>query len=1467
MAFCDEKSACGVGFLASRKNRASYEHLKQALYALRCVEHRGACGADRVSSDGAGIMTDIPFEIFGYEKGTVAIATLFIPFDSEGQRIALKLLAETFEFFDLRIEAYRDVPVNLNALGADARKSMPAIKHVVIRRPDHCRTDSSFNRVLYIAKQCTRAKAAERGMSEFYFPSLSTNAIVYKALTTADKLDAFYLDLQNPNYKTRFALFHRRFSTNTRTSWDKAQPFRLIAHNGEINAIAGNRTWAFAREKSLGLKAGELLTHHNISDTGSLNEMAEALLYRSSIPFIDDVMSILIPPANSDKPFYKFWGRAMESWDGPAFVVFSDGQTIGARLDRNGFRPCRWAMTDEHFYLASEAGAFNLDESLIRAKGALQAGTGVRMDLETGEIDFRDSSESPEYFDAKFDAHLLPAISLQTHRFPKWLEKTRVFGYTEEDLNKVLAPMIETGKEPIGSMGDTARPAIFSDEPRPFFDYFYQNFAQVTNPPVDYIRESAVTDLSIELGKKPNIFSTKELIPPQVAIELKSPALSLGLMAFVESFKRGNPDSPDSRVVAEELETTFKRAEGAVGFRASLNRLRKAALNAVRRGANIIILSDRNADFENLPIPSLLALRAVVNALNEEGVRLEASVVVHTGEVRSTHQFAALIGFGANAVCPYLALELARFGDWAPSLSPDEREAHLVKAFEQGLLKVMSKMGISVLKSYHSARLFSALGIGKKLAEEFFPGLYSPIGGIELEQLVDDLLRNAARFEREPAPINAHQFKEHNSGLKGEKHSMTSARSKLIHKLVRETPRDPANLYDEYLRLGEEAEPIHIRHLFELKPSPTPLPIERVQSQEEILKTFGSGAMSFGAISAEAQRDIFLAMREIGGRSNSGEGGENPYYFSDGITARVKQVASARFGVTAEYLVTGEEIQIKIAQGAKPGEGGQLMAVKVNDDIARARYALPGIDLISPPPMHDIYSIEDLKELIYELRQTNPNAKISVKLVSGAGVGTIAVGVAKAGADVIHISGGDGGTGAAALSSMKHAGLPWELGLFEAHLALLENNLRRVVTLRVDGGLSSGKDIVMAAILGAEEFEFGKLLLVAEGCVMARICEKNACPTGIATHDPKFKAKYKGDKAHIVKLLRFIADDARRHLATLGASSLSEIIGRTELLQINPKHLDLINKRNLDLSFFAKNAGATLDSRPSAEPGAFNDPISPLNKTILADARAVLQNARDGKSSSVSLDYNVFPTDRAAMATLSGEIASILRDARKQSGFGSVAPTFAGRIRISFKGSAGQGFGAFLTEGIEARLEGEANDSVCKGMSGGKVVVVPSRKATFVPEQNAIIGNCALYGATGGTLYVRGVAGDRFAVRNSGATAVVEGVGLHACEYMTRGLVVVLGKASYNLGAGMTGGKLYLYGEKSRFVNADYLAALDLSLQDELELKDLLEDYFSETQSKTAERILADWAREKSRFKKYLPIGLARKLKETETTA
>ena len=1447
----EEKSACGVGFVASKKGLYSHDHLQQTLHALRCVEHRGACSADEITGDGSGIMTDIPFDLFGFKPNTIAVATLFIPTHPERQRISLKVFEDTFAFLGMEVLSYRNVPIDESVLGDDARETVPVIKQAFIQRPAHCRTDFSFDKLLYMAKQLTRTKEREAGIvKEFFFASLSSTTIVYKALTRAVDLDRFYLDLQNPDFKTRFALFHRRFSTNTRTSWDKVQPFRMIGHNGEINTIAGNRSWGFSRERSLGLVRNELLTRTGISDTGSLNEMVEALMFRSSIQHIEDITSILIPPAGKENAFYKFWSRAMEPWDGPAFVNFCDGQTIGARLDRNGFRPCRWAMTDDHFYLSSEAGSFAIAESKILAKGSLSAGTGVKVDLRSGNVSFTDPSQSRDNYDAGFDPRLVKLNPVYIDTELKHLNKATLFQYTDEDFKRILDPMIEEGKEPIGSMGDTARPAILSDMPRPFFDYFYQNFAQVTNPPLDYLREKMVTDLSTYLGRRPNIFSPKELIPPAIAIELESPVLSLAQFQFIEKLKSQSVSR--SRVVPREFSMTFDRADGAVGFKSAIKNIAKDAANAVKEGASVLILTDRDASYEHPPIPSLLVLRAVVNSLNELGLRLEAATLVHTAEVRSTHQLAALISFGATAVCPYMALEIARSGG-NEKLPANQRERNLVKAFEQGLLKIMSKSGISVARSYHSAKMFTAIGLGNEIIDIYFPGLGSPIGGIGINELVEQILTHTALAgdaDHNGKPIKTYQFKEHNKGTEGERHSMTNTRSKMIHELVRETGHglDKMELYESYLQSNHQDSPVNLRHLLQLKKANMPADLDDVQPASEILRTFGSGAMSFGAISAESQRDIFEAMREIGGRSNSGEGGENPYYFTDGITASTKQVASGRFGVTAQYLITGDEIQIKVAQGAKPGEGGQLMGVKVNEDIARARHSLPNVDLISPPPLHDIYSIEDLKQLIYELKQIKPGVKVCVKLVSGSNIGTIAVGVAKAGADIIHISGADGGTGAASLSSMKHAGLPWELGLVEAHRALLENDLRERVILRTDGGLQTGTDIVMAALLGADEFDFGKLLLVAQGCVMARICEKNTCPTGIATHDPKFKAKYKGTKEDVIKMLQYIADDVRRQLAHIGERSLADIIGRSDLLEVNARHIDLINRRKIDLSQLLGSESV----KPIGEriQSTSND-IGELNRTIIADSKSALDANKDAH-----LNYSIRTVDRAVLATLSGNIAIRRHEARIQARLKNkddYKDPFTSTLQIRFTGSAGQGFGAFLESGINVKLYGEANDSVGKSMSGGMIVIQPREESVFRAEENAILGNCAIYGATGGTLYVNGLAGDRFAVRNSGATAVVEGTGLHACEYMTNGRVVILGKTSANIGAGMTGGCLYVYGDAGENINTEYIASVALSDQDYSELKVLLEDYLNETGSNTSFSILTDWESRKKQFVKWVP--------------
>ena len=1461
-----EKSACGVGFLASRKGISNHALLQQVLHALRCVEHRGACAADHTTGDGAGIMTDIPFSMFGYEKGAVAVATLFTPTNLPRQSLSLKIFEETFGFMGLKVLEYREVPIQIATLGREARRTLPAILHAFIERPKHCRTDESFNQLLYLAKQRTRTKEKDAGIvNEFFFTSLSTTTIVYKGLTRAEDLDTFYLDLQNRDFTTRFALFHRRFSTNTRTSWDKAQPFRLIGHNGEINTIASNRAWSLTREQSLGLPVDELLTHAGISDSGSLNEMVEALKYRSSIPRVEDILALMMPPADQHNSYYKFWSRAMEPWDGPALITYSDGETIGARLDRNGFRPCRWAMTEDHFYLSSEAGSFEVDEAHIVRKGALHAGSGVTLELSSGEVHFEDPSLSRENLDVKFDSRLLKLEAPERVLEPKHLSKKHLFSYTQEDFDRVLVPMITEGKEGIGSMGDTARPAFLSDEPRSFFDFFYQDFAQVTNPPLDYLREAMVTDLVTHIGGRPNIFAPKELIPPRVGIELSSPVLSLGQMAHFAKLP-GTESAHSVPMTARELEMKFSRAHGVVGFRAALKKIEKEALSAVARGCSVLIVTDKGADFENPPIPSLLVVATIVNALNRAGIRLDASIIVHSGEVRNTHHIAALISYGATAVCPYLALEIARFDSHRAlgGLEADFKEQNLLKSLEWGLLKVMGKMGISVVRSYQGSKLFTSLGLGTEIIEEFFPGAKSPIGGITLEHLVRDILRNTERAQAlsgDGKLINTYQFKEHNKGEIGERHSMTNARSKVIHELVRTTGNSlrSMELYREYLKLGEESAPVNIRHLLKPRRAEQPLSSDEVQPRAEILRTLGAGAMSFGAISAESQRDIIKAMRAIGGRSNSGEGGENPYYFLDGTTASMKQIASARFGVTAEYLVSGEGFQIKIAQGAKPGEGGQLMGIKVNPDIARARHSSPNVDLISPPPLHDLYSIEDLKQLIYELKQIKPDAPVSVKLVSGASIGTVAVGVAKAGADVIHISGHDGGTGAASLSSMKHAGLPWELGLVEVHQALLSNGLRHHVQLRVDGGLSTGEDVVVAAMLGADEFEFGKILLVSQGCVMARICEKNTCPTGIATHDPKFKAKYKGSVEQIVALLEILADDVQRHLVQIGVRSLGDLTGRFELLEINERYADLIRDRGIDLTALLQ--GAPPDQTPRT--ALLSIPVGDLNKRLIEDCRSAIE---DGVP--VSHAYDIRTSDRAVLATLSGAIAKQVHHERMKfikANSGVVdshdvefAPT--GKISLTFTGSAGQGFGVFMVRGMEVTLFGEANDSVGKTMSGGTLVIRPPHVSTYDPAQNSIIGNCALYGATGGSVFVHGLAGDRFAVRNSGAIAVVEGTGLHACEYMTNGVVAILGKVSYNVGAGMTGGTLYLGRAYEGFVNQGYLVPLDLESEDEEKLYALLAKHFEATGSSRAKFLIENWGIERSGFVKCLPKSMVKRV-------
>ena len=1414
-----EFSACGVGFTVSRLGTASHGILTDTLYALACSEHRGGCAVDQQTGDGSGIMVDIPFELFGFPPGEIAVASIFAPCEENKAAIAFSVFEQTFQFFDLEILGYREVPVNLDVLGDTARGCMPRLRQAFIKRPPHIHTDEAFDSLLYYARQLTRSKEKQAGISkEFFFASLSANTIVYKALTVGVDLSRFYLDLKDPNFVTRFGVYHRRFSTNTSTTWDRAQPCRIIAHNGEINTIAGNRAWAYSREQALGLQVDHLLTHAAISDSGNCNEMVEALKYRSSIPYLGDILSIMVPPAQLPGELHRLWSRAMEPWDGPAFLVFCDGTTIGARLDRNGFRPCRWVLTDDRFYISSEAGNFPIETTAVLEKGTLQAGGGLTVDIRSGLVDTTDSGRGFARSDVHVDARLV-ALEPEEPSDPVEVDIAllqQIHRYTKEDIQLVLQPMINEGSEPIGSMGNTARPAVLSEYPQPLFNFFYQDFAQVTNPPVDYIRENIVTDLTTYLGRRPNVFAPKELIPPFQGIVLRSHVLSLGELAALKRYEAVTPFR--SRLAAISIDTTFDRSSGQAGFRTAVAALERSVQKHAAAGFTILILSDQAASRERAPLPSMLALAAATRALDSVGLRLMTSLVVQTGEVRSAHHLACLASCGADAVCPELALLIARQEPQRTAVhSAAEREQNLIHAVEVGLRRIMAKMGISVARSYQGSRLLSCVGLGRDITEEFFPGLDSPIGGISLNAVAEMTIQNPQLLLETSGLPHTYQYKEHPRGSEGEKHSMTASQSKLLHELVRaDNESVKAERYQSYRDLTEGAYPTSIRHFLRPRVQEKPLPVDVLETIESILKRFGSGAMSFGAISAESQRDIFIAMAKIGGRSNSGEGGENPFYWSEGICASVKQVASARFGVTGQYLISANEIQIKMAQGAKPGEGGQLMRAKVDEQIARARHASPGIDLISPPPLHDIYSIEDLKGLIFELKQFNPEALVNVKLVAGKNIGTIAVGVAKAGADIIHISGGDGGTGAAALSSMKHAGLSWEVGLVEVNQALLANGLREAVQLRVDGGLSTGLDIILAAILGADGFDFGKLLLIAEGCIMARVCEKNTCPTGIATHAERFKKKYKGMADHIVDLLTWIARDVQQWLGNMHIPSIEDLFGRVDLLEYHP-----------DLEAVRTSRGISCDVllQPATRNGplqrsAYSSGVSDLNALLVDAVESALVSQEP-----VSYTFPISVTDRAIPATLAGVMSKMLHQAHIAKLKGTTENALFGPITLACKGSAGQGFGVLLPDGITLQLEGEANDSVGKTMSGGTIIITPPRESGFKSEDAMILGNCALYGATGGRLYACGRAGDRFAVRNSGAVAVVEGVGLHACEYMTSGCVLILGKTGYNIGAGMTGGELYLVDADELNVNVGYIKKSTLTPENLESFLTILRDY------------------------------------------
>ncbi len=1421
-----EFDACGVGFIGSKGAPGRYV-VDMALRGLKAVEHRGARAADNKTTDGIGVMLSIPHKLLGISEGT-AVGQCFLPLDSGKQRESLDTLCGVLRQHGLSLSGIRTVPTNPEALGPIGQKTRPGVFQIFIARPAALPGDEFEARLYSVWRDAEQLAAA--GSLAASFCSLSTNRLVYKALCTAIDFDQFYPDLLNPEFESSFALFHRRFSTNTTTSWSRAQPFMFVAHNGEINTIAANRTMMAAREQQLGLPIGSLLTAGGLSDSGSLDQSVAAIVGSGQFSAVKEalggklsnIVKALIPPSGHGEAWLE---SKFEPWDGPALISFCDGTVLGARLDRNGFRPFHVVETTKALFACSEAGAFALDGADIVRKFRLGAGESIWMEPGTGNVTFDEAR--PLHPGKDTVVHRVPAGTAAGAAGSDYQARARWYAITSEEITEILSPMILTGKEGIGSMGDTARLAAVSTEPRAFGDFLYQSFAQVTNPPIDFLREREVTDLRMFLHGK-----GKDLL------QLSSPVLTPSQLDWVVT-----------HTPAEKL----CRVEASVNAESSLSdwvaRVADEVTASVANGAETILLSDAAIVPGGYPVPGPLAVGAIEHALKSKGLLGRAALIVESGDIKSAHEAAMTISAGATAVAPSFAFEVASKLAAEKGVPEEQAVENLRTALTEGVLKIMSKVGISVARSYRGSRLFTPMGLAKEVSD-LLGGPDSPVGGLSLAAL-DRHLRMRSQVGGDAALPHLRLFREDLRGGTGERHEMTQKTAKHLHGILSELRLSSpdvsraADLYREYISSLESSEPVALRHFLELKKLEQSAGAAEIQSRDGILATFGSGAISFGAIGKFPQRDIFRAMQIIGGRSNSGEGGENPLYYKDGTTASTKQIASAHFGVSADYLNRGtREVQIKIGQGAKPGEGGQLMGVKVSVEIAQARHARPGQDLISPPPLHDIYSIEDLAQKIRELRIVAPQAKISVKLVAGANIGTIAVGVAKCGADTIHIAGHDGGTGAAGLLSMKHTGLPWEVGLSEAHRALVEEGVRDRVTLRVDGGLRSGRDVVVASILGADEFDFGKLLLVGQGCLFLRVCQTNKCSPGIATQDPKLEAKYESqqhDRAQdIANLLRIIAEDARRTLAEINATSLAEVRGKVSLLEARSDWKEHLVKRGVDFGRILSEPHAPIYS------GKRDSVIQAPRERAVVGGDETVGSVFWGQDVTVDTG-KITPEYQAFGAWSAGALARRVHVAhldmiRDQDGADLSVTQPRGVLTLTAQGSAGQSFGVFCRSGMRLVLHGEANDSVAKSMSGGEIHILPDPKLALQPESVSIIGNVAMYGATGGTLYVHGKAGDRFAVRNSGGTAVVEGVGMHGCEYMTSGSVIILGSCGKNLGSGMTGGLLFVAAEECGKLTGKGLVAAPCTDEQRAWLVNELKRYHSITGSLSAYQVLAELA-------------------------
>lgn len=1488
-----EHDACGIGFVANIKGHKSHQHISDALTVLENMEHRGACGCENNTGDGAGISLQIPHEFFFDEciklgvhlpkPGKYGVGMIFFPKSIALREECRDIFNRAAEKIGLEVLAYRKVPVNKENIGASALSVEPCIEQVFIGSTDHVTDTLAFERKLFILRNYathTINNTIRKDEIGFYFASLSAKIIIYKGQLTSHQLRDYFPDLSDKRMVSAFGLVHSRFATNTFPSWKLAQPFRYMAHNGEINTLQGNLNWLRSSEKGFTtpyFSKEELdmilpIVSGVQSDSACLDNMIELLtLTGRSLPH---VMMMLIPEAwdgNADmdpikKAFYEYHACMVEPWDGPASISFTDGNIIGATLDRNGLRPSRYTVThDDRVIMASETGVLPIDPANVKSKGRLQPGKMFVVDMTEGRI-ISDEELKQQICAQQPYGEWLNKYKIRLEELPEprvlftHLEHDQVFkyqkafGYSIEDLDTIIAPMALDGKEPIGSMGTDTPLAVLSEQPQHLSAYFKQLFAQVTNPPIDPIRERMVMSLATFAGSNGNILIEDPLACHSVA--LKHPVLNNHELEKIRSIDTGI-------FQAKTLQTYF-RADGNPGsLKAGLDRLCRYAVDAVMDGFEVIILSDRAIDSDHAPIPTLLATAAVHHHLIKKGYRGQVGIIVEAGDVWEVHHFACLIGFGATAINPYLALSSIRdmklTGKLQTDLDPEQLKKNYVKAVCDGLLKVFSKMGISTLQSYQGAQIFEIIGINKNVVDTYFTGTTSRIEGMGLDEIAKETLaKHFFSFSKKDKAIDrlpvggVYQWKR-----KGEFHLFNP---QTIHLLQDATRKNDYSTFKKYSTLinDQSEKACTLRSQFEFVQQRPSIPIEEVEPATNIYKRFATGAMSFGSISWEAHTTLAIAMNRLGGKSNTGEGGEdeqryNPLPNGDSMRSAIKQVASARFGVTSLYLTEADELQIKMAQGAKPGEGGQLPGHKVDEWIGKTRHATPGVGLISPPPHHDIYSIEDLAQLIFDLKNANRAARINVKLVSKAGVGTIAAGVAKAKADVILISGHDGGTGASPISSIKHAGLPWELGLAETHQTLVKNKLRSRVVVQADGQMKTGKDIAIATLLGAEEWGVATAALIVEGCIMMRKCHMNTCPVGVATQDETLRKRFTGDADHVVHFFQFITQELREIMAELGFRTVEEMVGQANCLQ-QKENTTHWKYSKLDLSkiiFYEPESAETgLYKQEEQDHGL----AEVLDWKLLQAARAAID-----KQEKVKLSCAIKNTDRTTGTIVSNEIT------KKYKAAGLPKDT----IHFKFTGTAGQSFGAFNTKGITLELEGDANDYFGKGLSGATLIVYPSAHANFVPEENSIIGNVALYGATSGEAYIRGKAGERFAVRNSGATVVTEGVGDHGCEYMTGGVAIILGDTGRNFAAGMSGGIAYVYDVQKTFAekcNKEMVELDPLDQDDNKLLYDLLEKHVAYTGSTVAKFILSDFENQLHHFIKVFPSDYKKVLQATRNS-